>query len=126
VNGLISLFAQDGGGGGGLFSILILVLPLGALLYLMIIPQRKQKQKHAQFVSKLAVGDDVVTAGGLFGTISYIDEEEATVHLEVDTDVVIKVSLSSLASSANADAPDDSDDSDDAEESANASKKNDS
>ena len=36
--------------GGGLLSILILVLPMAALVYLMTVPQRKQRQKQADMV----------------------------------------------------------------------------
>ncbi len=95
---VISILAQDSQEGGGLLSILILVLPLAALFYLMIIPQRKQRQRHQEFVSSLSEGDEVVTAGGIYGTITHIDG--AVVHLEVDTDVVVRVSKSSLTRSA--------------------------
>ena len=83
---------------GGLFSILILVLPLGALVYLMVVPQRKQRAKQAEFLSSLSVGDEVVTAGGLYGTINAI--EDGIAHLEVDTDVVVRVSVASLTRNA--------------------------
>ncbi len=98
MNALITMLAQDKAQGGGLLSILILVLPLGALFYLMIVPQRKQRAKHQAFVSSLAVGDEVVTSGGLYGTINLI--EGGIVHLEVDSDVVVRVSLSSLSRAA--------------------------
>jgi preprotein translocase subunit YajC len=97
VNAVISLIAQEKSG-GGLTGILILVLPLAALMYLMIIPQRKQRQKQAQFVSNLGVGDEVVTAGGIYGTITYM--EDGVAHLEVDTDVVIRVSVASVTRAA--------------------------
>jgi preprotein translocase subunit YajC len=98
VNAVLSLLAQDDAQGGGIFSILILVLPLGALLYLMVIPQRKQRAKHAQFVASLGVGDEVVTAGGIYGTITYL--EDGIAHVEVDTDVVIRVTIASITRAA--------------------------
>jgi preprotein translocase subunit YajC len=90
-----TLLAATSSSGGGLFSILILILPLGALFYLMIVPQRKQRQKHADFVSSLDVGDEVVTSGGLFGRITYL--EDGIAHIEIDTDVVVRVSISSIS-----------------------------
>ncbi len=92
------LAAAKSSASGSLTSILFLVLPLGLLLYLMVIPQRKQRQKQAQFLSTLEVGDDVVTAGGMYGTITFL--EDGIAHLEVDTDVVIRVSVSSLSRAA--------------------------
>src|SRR4051794_29255258 len=90
-----SLLAASSSGGGSLFSILILILPLGALFYLMIVPQRKQRQKHADFVSSLAVGDEVVTSGGMFGRITFL--EDGVAHIEIDTDVVVRVQVSSIS-----------------------------
>lgn len=83
---------------GGLGSLLILVLPLAAIVYLMVIPQRKQRQKQQAFLSQLEVGDEVVTAGGMYGTINHI--EDGVAHLEVDTDTVIRVAVTSLSRSA--------------------------
>lgn len=76
-------------------SLLLPLLLLGPLVYMMVVPQRKQKKQHAQFVASLAVGDDVVTSGGIHGTVTFV--EDSVVHVEVDTDVVIRVSKSSLA-----------------------------
>jgi preprotein translocase subunit YajC len=89
-----------------LFSILVLVLPLGALFYLMIVPQRKQRAKQAEFMSKLGVGDEVVTSGGIYGVIN--DMEDGIAHLEIDTDVVIRVAVSALSRPATAPEPDSS------------------
>jgi preprotein translocase YajC subunit len=81
----------------------------------MVIPQRKQRAKQAAFLSKLGVGDEVVTNGGMYVTITNI--EEGVAHLEVDTDVVVRVAVSSLSRAAGgADEPDTSDDDDDATE----------
>ena len=80
---------------GGLFSLLVLGLPLGALFYLMVVPQRKQRAKQAEFLAKLGVGDDVITSGGIYGTIT--DLEDGVAHLEINSDVVIRV-LPSLIS----------------------------
>jgi preprotein translocase subunit YajC len=92
-----------------LFSILVLVLPLGALFYLMIVPQRKQRAKQAAFMSELSVGDEVITSGGIYGTIN--DIEDGVAHLEVDTDIVIRVAVSALTRPATPPAPDSSADS---------------
>jgi preprotein translocase subunit YajC len=89
-----ALLAQDGGGNP--LGILILLLPIAAIIYLTVIPQRKQRQKQADLMRQLEVGDEVVTIGGIIGTINYLEGDEA--HLEVDTDVVVRFSKSALAS----------------------------
>lgn len=82
---------------GSLGSLLILILPLAAIVYLMVIPQRKQRQKQQAFLAQLEVGDEVVTAGGIYGTINHL--EDGVAHLQVDTETVIRVALSSLSRS---------------------------
>lgn len=83
---------------GSIFSLLVLILPLGALMYLMIVPQRKQRAKQAAFLSGLDVGDEVVTSGGVYGRITFL--EDTVAHLEIDTDVVIRVAKSALTRTA--------------------------
>lgn len=78
-------------------GMLILFVPLGLLLYMMIVPQRKQKQRQADMLRKLDVGDEVVTTGGIVGVITSVDDD--LFHLEVDTDVVIRVAKSAVARS---------------------------
>ena len=91
---LSTLLAAESNSGGGLGLILPLLL-LGPLIYMMIVPQRKAKKKQAEFLRSLGVGDDVVTTGGIHGTITFLEDNLA--HVEVDTDVVIRVSMAALA-----------------------------
>ena len=53
------------------------VLPLGMLLilwFLILRPQMRQQKQHRERVAGLAKGDEVVTAGGLVGKITKVDE----------------------------------------------------
>ncbi|MTV25503.1 preprotein translocase subunit YajC [Nitriliruptoraceae bacterium ZYF776] len=75
-----------------------LLLPLGflAVLYLLLIrPQQKRQKEHQSQVSNLAVGDDIVTIGGLHGHIVALTDD--TMDLEVTDDVVLRFQRSSLA-----------------------------
>lgn len=78
-------------------GILILIVPFGLLIWLMVVPQRKQKARQQQLMADLAVGDEVMTSGGIVGQITHI--EDGVVHLEVDHDVVIRVAKGSIARS---------------------------
>jgi preprotein translocase subunit YajC len=97
VTSILAILAAESKG-NPIVSLLILGLPIAAIFYLMVIPQRKQRAKQQAFLAKLGVGDEVVTSGGVYGTITYI--EDGVAHLEVDTDVVIRVAVSSLSRSA--------------------------
>ena len=95
MNLTVALIAQSNQESGGLLSLLLPLLLLGPLVYLMIVPQRKQKKRHAEFVRLLEPGADVVTSGGVHGTITFVEDD--IVHMQVDTDVVIRVAKSSVA-----------------------------
>ena len=74
-------------GSGVLFIIVIAFL----LLWLIVVrPQRRrqsQQQQQQQMLSDLTVGDEVLTAGGIFGTISQLDEDQVTVEIAPNTEV---------------------------------------
>ena len=61
-------------------------------------PQRRRVAAHRAFVAALDVGDEVVTSGGLYGTVRALDE--ASVELEVAPSVVIKVARGAIVSRA--------------------------
>jgi len=58
------------------------LLLIGLVFYFLIIrPQRARQQRQVQLVSSLAVGDRIVTIGGLHGTIQEVDED--TIRVEI-------------------------------------------
>jgi preprotein translocase subunit YajC len=73
------------GGGSGFFLILILGFLLVWLIFVR--PQRKRQTHQQQMLSDLRVGDEVLTAGGIYGTISQLDDDEVTVEIAPKTEV---------------------------------------
>ena len=72
------------GGSGFIFIIVIGFL----LLYLIVVrPQKRRQSQQQQMLGDLRVGDEVLTAGGIYGTISEVDEDEVTVEIAPDTEV---------------------------------------
>jgi preprotein translocase subunit YajC len=55
------------------FLIFLLFIPL--FWYLILRPQQQQRRTHQSVVSGLAVGDKVMTVGGLIGTLTSVDDE---------------------------------------------------
>jgi preprotein translocase subunit YajC len=81
---LVQLLAQaDGDAGSSLLTLAPLLLMLVAFYFLLIRPQRNRQRAQQALLSSLEVGDEVLTSGGIFGTIIEIDEDEATVLLEI-------------------------------------------
>ena len=76
---------------------LFVVVILFAFMYLLLIrPQRQQQRRHTEMVSSLKVGDEVITAGGIYGDISEVQPDRVT--LEVAEDVHIEVAKRAIAS----------------------------
>ena len=68
----------------GFFVLILLVL---FLLWLMLVrPQSRRRQAQQAMIDELEIGDEVLTAGGLFATIRGIDEDEVTVELGPGTE----------------------------------------
>jgi preprotein translocase subunit YajC len=98
----LALFAQESQGNP--LGLIILLLPIAAIIFLTVVPQRRQKRKQAELMANLAVGDEVVTIGGIHGVVNFIEDD--VVHLEVDDDVVVKFSLGAVSRTAQEPDPD--------------------
>jgi preprotein translocase subunit YajC len=57
---------------------------MGAVFYFLLIrPQRNRQRQQQTLLSALHVGDDIMTSGGLFGTITDIDDDHDSVTVEI-------------------------------------------
>jgi preprotein translocase subunit YajC len=84
--------------GGATIIIWILVF-FGIFYFLAIRPQRRQKQQHAEMIGMLKKGDEVVTIGGMFGTISAIGDDWVELEVAKRTRVrYLKRAISSITS----------------------------
>jgi preprotein translocase subunit YajC len=70
-------------------SLIPLALMFVVMYLLLIRPQQQRVRRQQVLVSTLEVGDQVVTAGGLFGRIVGLDDE--TVSLELAPNVTVRV-----------------------------------
>jgi preprotein translocase subunit YajC len=68
----------------------------GFMYFLLIRPQRQQQRKHAELLSALKPGDEVVTAGGIYGEVVQLDAER--VMIEIDEDVRVAVARRAITS----------------------------
>lgn len=76
-------------------ALLYLGILVVAFLLLIVRPQRRQMAAHRALVASLQVGDEVVTSGGVYGTIRSLDD--GTVDLEVAPGVVLRVARGAIA-----------------------------
>lgn len=75
--------------------ILMIVLLFGVMYFMMIRPQQKKRREAEQMQSSIGAGDEVVTIGGLYGTVTSVDDE--TVMLEVAPGVQTRYARPAIA-----------------------------
>ena len=69
-------------------DLLIIVVIGFALMWLFVLmPQRRRAAAHARMVSELGVGDEIVTAGGLYGTVTRLADDDVTVEVAPGVEV---------------------------------------
>ena len=61
-------------------------------------PQKKRQKEIENFRNSLQIGDQVITSGGIHGTIKNIDQANNTVDIEISSGVKIKIEKSCIYS----------------------------
>ena len=75
MNIYLFLFQETSGGAMGIFGMIAPFLLIFAIFYfLVILPQKKQKQKLQEMIDGLKINDEVVTNGGIIGTVKEVRE----------------------------------------------------
>ncbi|MFZ3208197.1 MAG: preprotein translocase subunit YajC [Geobacteraceae bacterium] len=85
-----------GGGQSAFMSMVPLILMFAIFYFLLIRPQQKKAKEHRALLENLKNGDMVITAAGIHGKVTAIDEN--VIALEVATGVKIKISKGHIAS----------------------------
>ena len=76
--------------GRGMTVLLIYIVAFIAIMYFLILrPQRKVQQKHQQMVSQLKRGDDVMTDGGIIGSVVHLADDRVTIKTAENTRIVV-------------------------------------
>lgn len=98
-------YAMGGAGGGaaaggeaaGFASFLPIILMFAVFYFLLIRPQQKRTKEHKNMLSALKRGDEVITAGGIFGRIHEIGDDYAILDVGGTKMKVLRSSISTLA-----------------------------
>lgn len=83
---------QQPGGNPGTFF-LIMILMFGAMWFLLIAPQRKKQKELQKMIGELQTGDEVLTAGGIYGVISNVKDDRFVVKIADNTKIEINKSF---------------------------------
>jgi preprotein translocase subunit YajC len=77
---------------GNMTTFLPLVLMFVVMYFLMIRPQQKRAKEQKSMMDALAKGDEVVTAGGILGKVSKVNDTYVTIEIAPNTEIVAQKS----------------------------------
>jgi preprotein translocase subunit YajC len=61
--------------------VIIMALMLGVMYVLMIRPQRQRQAQQQSMIDNAGIGDDILTSGGIYGTITQVEGDDVVVEL---------------------------------------------
>lgn len=91
-----SAHAQGAQQGSSTSFFIMMALMFAAFYFLLIRPQQKKQKAHAELVSSLSVGDEILTAGGILGKITGVSEHYAVVKISDNAEIKIQKSSVSM------------------------------
>jgi preprotein translocase subunit YajC len=87
-----------------LLDVFLLALFVGAFYSFLILPRQREFRKRQEFVRSMQVGTQVLTFGGLIGTLKAIDSERGIVTVEVADGVTLQVVSAAITGEFDAEA----------------------
>ena len=92
------------GGPGGSTMIIFYALLFAAMYFFMIAPQRKKQKETEKMLAALSTGDEIVTSGGIYGTITNVKDDRFVVRIAENTKIEVgKSFVTAVVSKAGAD-----------------------
>jgi len=69
--------------------IIVWVLFIGGFYFLFIAPQRKKQKEHERMLTSLQSGDEIITTGGIYGTITNVKDDRFVVRVADNTKIEV-------------------------------------
>lgn len=73
----------------GALPLIPIGLMIAAFYFLMVAPQRKQKKEQDKMLAALGTGDEVITTGGIYGTITNVKDDRFVLRIADNTKIEI-------------------------------------
>ena len=84
--------------GGGMTSIIMIVAMIAVFYFLMIRPENKRKKEAEQMRSAVKTGDEIITIGGIIGTVVSVKDDKFVMETGADQ---VRIELAKWAISSN-------------------------
>lgn len=85
----ILMVPREGGSAGVIFMVQMIAIFV-IFYFLLIRPQSKERQRHDQMLKELKKGDEIVTSGGIIGTVVHAEENRLTVRTGDNTRLTVE------------------------------------
>ena len=76
-------------------SLMPIIFIFAIFYFLLIRPQQKKQKEHEKMISELKKNDDVVTSGGIHGTV--VNVKDSTLTLRIDDNVKVEVNRNAIS-----------------------------
>jgi preprotein translocase subunit YajC len=83
----------------------MIVAMIAVMYFFMWRPESKRRKEMQKFRDGLKKGDKIVTAGGIYGVVKEVKENEPSILIEVDSNVTLRVDKNMVVADASAQQP---------------------
>lgn len=79
-------------------NVIFIVVAFGAMYALMILPQQRRVRRHQELLASLVVGDEILCASGIYGTIrGFEGANDEIMQVEVADGVIVLMNRSAVS-----------------------------
>lgn len=91
IHATFALLAAPREGGNATLIFLMQMAAIFFIFYFILIrPQRKEQERHRTMIDELKKGDEVVTNGGIIGTVIHTQDDRLTIKTGESTRIVVE------------------------------------
>jgi preprotein translocase subunit YajC len=91
IQASLAILAAPREGGNATLIFMMQMAAIFAIFYFLLIrPQRKDQERHRKMIAELRKGDEVVTNGGIIGTVVHAQEDRLTIKTAENTRLVVE------------------------------------
>ncbi len=88
---ILAILAVPREGGNATLIFMMQMAAIFAIFYFLLIrPQRKEQERHRTMIEQLKKGDEVVTSGGIIGTVVHVQDDRLTIKTGENTRLVVQ------------------------------------
>ena len=91
---VLAMGAPPGPGVNPLIQMVPILLVFAIFYFIILLPSKKKQKKLEEFLDSLKVGDRVVTSGGIYGSVTKVNDK--SVQLQIANNVRVEVARSAV------------------------------